>query len=356
MSTADTDYAVPPAAFLEEWLDEEGISQAELARRMGVSPKHVSKLLGGVPLTADVATKLSLVTNIPARVWLGYESAYRADLTRLALIDDLAAARDIVARFPLAELRKQGFVTATLREPGLVALQLLTFFGVGSLNSLNRFVSNASVAFRQGVSKPAKPEAVAGWLRIAELTAKASRTSMPAFDRDALRAVVPELRALSASPPEHFGKLLVQRLAAVGVQLQYVPEIAGCRTYGATRWDNDIPVVTLSLRYVNDGQFWFTLLHELGHLLLHSQDGVFIHGVDSVASSAEIEADGWAGDLLIPPALAPELTQIRSLNDAVSFAAQLGVVPGVVVGRLHHDGLWDFKNGQGLMKRLRVAE
>ncbi len=56
-STA-TDYAVPTGEYVVEWLDENRISQAELARRMGVSAKHVSKLIAGALLSAEVATKL----------------------------------------------------------------------------------------------------------------------------------------------------------------------------------------------------------------------------------------------------------------------------------------------------------
>ena len=38
-------YAVSPGDHIAEWLDDQGINAAELARRLDVTPKHVSELL-----------------------------------------------------------------------------------------------------------------------------------------------------------------------------------------------------------------------------------------------------------------------------------------------------------------------
>ena len=81
--TGQTDYAVPTADYIREWLDDSGMSQAKFARKLGVSPKHVTMLLLGAPLTSDLASRLEPVTGVPARIWLQYEALYRADMTRL---------------------------------------------------------------------------------------------------------------------------------------------------------------------------------------------------------------------------------------------------------------------------------
>jgi HTH-type transcriptional regulator/antitoxin HigA len=77
----DTDYAVAPGETLQELLEERGMSQRELTRRAGLSPKHVNKLLHGlVPLSKDVALRLERVTGTPARLWNRLEANYRSDL------------------------------------------------------------------------------------------------------------------------------------------------------------------------------------------------------------------------------------------------------------------------------------
>ena len=77
------DYAVSPGDHIKEWLDDHGINAAELARRLDVTPKHVSELVSGkAPLSATVALGLERVTGIPARIWNRFEAGYREDLAR----------------------------------------------------------------------------------------------------------------------------------------------------------------------------------------------------------------------------------------------------------------------------------
>ena len=84
------DYAVSPGDHIEEWLDDQDINAAELARRLDVTPKHVSELLSGkAPLSATVALGLERVTGIPARIWNRFEAGYREDLAREVGIESL---------------------------------------------------------------------------------------------------------------------------------------------------------------------------------------------------------------------------------------------------------------------------
>ena len=105
------DYAVSPGNHIEEWLDDQGINAAELARRLDVTPKHVSELLSGkAPLSATVALGLERVTGIPARIWNRFEAGYREDLARLAETDKLAAQYEQAKLLPLGYLRKWKFI------------------------------------------------------------------------------------------------------------------------------------------------------------------------------------------------------------------------------------------------------
>ena len=82
--SAQTDYAVSAGEFIEEWLNENNMTQAELTLRMGLSPRYVSRLIAGVPLTDTFAMGLELVTGVPAQIWLSFEKTYRNDVKRIA--------------------------------------------------------------------------------------------------------------------------------------------------------------------------------------------------------------------------------------------------------------------------------
>lgn len=358
-TTLATDYAVPTGEYVTEWLEENDLSQAELARRMGVSGKHISKLIAGAPLTPDVALKLEFVTGIPARLWLGYEATYRADVVRIGLTTELSAHRSIAEAFPLTHLRKVGVMTSTLRSPGQVIIELFSFFRVGSVEALQFAVQRQAVAFRQGTAHPIDEYALATWLRLGEIEAMATRETLPEFSDVGLRNLIPELRKLSLIPPEDFGTALIGQLSAVGVHLIYVPEVTGARVFGATRWIDGIPVIALTLRGRKDGQFWFTLFHELGHVLLHPDGKTHVRPVDAEAISdntIEAEADTFSSDVLIPPVFIGDLRLLRTKSQVQKFAKDIGVSPGIVVGRLWHDGAWQYTVGHDLCLSLRFKD
>lgn len=58
--------ATPPGATIKEQLLYRGLSQKEFSLRMGMSEKHISRLINGeVQLTPDVAVRLEMVLGIP---------------------------------------------------------------------------------------------------------------------------------------------------------------------------------------------------------------------------------------------------------------------------------------------------
>ena len=66
----------------------------------------------------------------------------------------------------------------------------------------------------------------------------------------------------------------------------------------------------------------------------------------------EQEANRFAGDLLIPGKYAARLRLLKSLDDVRSFAQEIDIAPGIVVGRLHREGFWGYDKGHGLIQKL----
>lgn len=101
-------------------------------------------------------------------------------------------------------------------------------------------------------------------------------------------------------------------------------------------------VIALSLRYARLDHFWFTLMHELAHIVLHADqlDKPILDDFDAVSESLiEQQADRLASDSLIPryewrscPA-----RYTNSADDIVSFAERLGIPSQCVAGRLQRE-------------------
>ena len=108
----------------------------------------------------------------------------------------------------------------------------------------------------------------------------------------------------------------------------------------------------LSLRYKTNDQLWFSLFHEAGHILRHGKKKIFLEFNHGGAQAEEAEADRFAANLLIPPRHHQELFSLGSnKRKVVAFAENIGIAPGIVVGRLQHEGLVPHTHLNGLKAR-----
>jgi HTH-type transcriptional regulator / antitoxin HigA len=169
----DTDYAIPPGETLRELLDEQGLTQRELARRTGLSPKHVNRLLQGlVPLSTDVAQRLERVTGAPARIWNRLEANYQSDLQRLRDRRDLAAAGPWLAEQPVRALIQRGVLPEEPSDKISRVEQMLNFFGVASVDAWDEVYKGLACSFRQSKAYEVQAGSVAAWLRLGEIAAR----------------------------------------------------------------------------------------------------------------------------------------------------------------------------------------
>jgi hypothetical protein len=178
------------------------------------------------------------------------------------------------------------------------------------------------------------------------------------YEATRFREVLDRARDLTREPSGVFTRQLGTACAEAGVAVVFVPELPRLRTSGATRWLTPTKaLIQLSRRYRTDDQLWFTFFHESAHILLHGKRDVFLED-DGESSEKEREADRFAGDRLIPPqalkAFVAGNTRFAKA-DIQRFADAVGVAPGIVVGRLQHDGHLPMSHCNDLKRRLEWA-
>jgi hypothetical protein len=240
---------------------------------------------------------------------------------------------------------------------------LLNFFGVSSPDSWNQVWKAADVAYRQTRRFKTREESVAAWVREAELIAR--QLDLNAFDEAGLRSVLDQLRSLTRERVEDGVETAQQLCARAGVAFVIVPELRNTGISGCTRWLSERAVlIALTLRYKTDDQLWFTFFHEVGHVLLHRGKRSFVVDnaaedlsdriVDPEMQQYEMEANRFAADTLIPPRRLAEFIRQGVLSSAAlhAFADSMGIGPGIVVGRLQHDGVLERHQGNALKQRL----
>jgi len=333
------DYTVHPGQYLEEVLESRGIGKTEFAARCGLSLKTVSQIVHGkASFSPDVALRFQSVIGVSAEIWLGLLSSHQLHESRTEEASRLAGAEEWARKFPLNNLRRLGIVSAG-RDWSRTVHELLSFFNVSSPETWESYYKAQAVAYRKSPTLLASSYSIATWLRIAER--EAGGRAVQRHDRSVLMAALPRIRALAKKLPDEFETPLCEECAAGGVALVFVPELPATRISGAAKWlTTHKAMVALSLRHRTNHHFWFTLFHELGHVLLHGRKDVFIDSDTENRLRLEKEADDFARKQLIPPA---DYTGFVARGDfykpaIMRFANGVSVAPGIVVGMLQHDG------------------
>jgi HTH-type transcriptional regulator/antitoxin HigA len=346
---------VPPGETLAEWLDREDMTQAEFAKRTSLTPKHINQVVkGGVGISPEVALAFERVTSIPARYWTQLDANYQTAKQRVLEAEALRERVDLVDRFPIKELERRNCIEHKTSKIDKLR-ELLRFFAVADADALENVWLQPAL-YRRSTAFEADAGALASWLRLAEVEAAKVRTKP--FDAAASRARIEEMRVLSALPSIEWLEPLTKLCASVGIALVVLKELPKCRVNGATRWlSPDKAMIVLSLRHRRNDIFWFTLFHELCHLLRHSKKETFVDTKGSgIAKDLEDEADAFASRVLIPPQLAGKLRELSTAAEVVVFASAIGVAPGIVVGRMQHEELIPHSQWTSLIVRYRFAD
>lgn len=336
------DWASPPGRTITEIMAAKGISTTALARAIDAPQSLVGELTAGnVHIDRQMAHALERALGPSASFWLAREQQYRSDLARIATSNQAASARELISKLPVADMRRFGWIADVADKEHLLRT-CLSFFGVERIEDWHsRYRDEIAVAaFRTSQTFESNSYAVAAWLRRAY--SESERIKCRRWDAAALKQALPLMRALSRTKdPERFLPQLIAICASVGIALVIVQAPKGCRASGATRFlSPHKALVVLSFRYRSDDHFWFTFFHEIGHLVLHSHDALFIEDESGVTEAEEAEANEFAARILIPKVHEDALRNLRpGVKAIITFARTIGVSPGVVVGQLQHRGL-----------------
>lgn len=352
------DFVSPPGDTLRDILEERHISQADLALRMGRPKKTISEIVNGkAPITHETALQLELVLGVSAEFWNMRETHYREFLAREEQEAELAAYRGWARKFPLKQMVDLGFIPK-VKEPDQQVRYILQFHGVSSPAQWEEVYAKYEVAFRRSTVVQANPYALGAWLRAGQIQAESMR--LDDYDERSFKDCLNAARSLTMESPEAFQSILMSSCAAAGVGIAFVPQLPKSTVSGATRWlSPDHALIQLSLRYKTNDHLWFTFFHEAAHVLLHGKRLIFLEagtfGHGSEKDDLEQEANAWAADLLIPRPAFEELSRWPryTKEKILGLANELGIAPGIIVGRLQHEGLLPYSHLNDLKVKLK---
>lgn len=324
--------ATPPGATIKEQLTDRGMSQKEFAARMEVSEKHISKLINGeVQLTPDMAVRLEMVLGIPAQFWSNLEAIYREKLVKVKNENEMETDMELVKKLPYSEMAKNGWVPETKKACEKV-IYSRKFFEVVNLELIEDSRLNRIACRRTSESEKADL-ALLAWAQKAKIEARLIDTAP--IDIGTLKKKIPTIREMTVKKPDEFCPELIRSLSECGIALVFLPHIGGSFLHGATFYDGNKIVIGLTVRGKDADKFWFSLFHELAHIIYGH-----IAQAEGTTEKDELDANEYARDTLIPNEKFDLLIEKNDFSkDTIKrFAAYAGIDVGIVIGRLQREG------------------
>ena len=225
--------AIPPGMTIKEVLENRHMTQKELASRMDMSEKHISKLINGeVPLTQDVALRLERVFGVDASFWNGLEAGYREKILKVEYENSIDEEINFAKPFGYAKLARLGIVPETKKKAEQVN-NLQKFFEVASLKTVADEMVMPLVYENIKDMDKAKQSAI---YTLVQITKSESRfVEVNPYDCELLKAFIPQIKELSQESLTVAKEPLKDMLAASGVIIVYLPIIdditSTCITY-----------------------------------------------------------------------------------------------------------------------------
>lgn len=350
-----------PGESIKEELEERGWSQRDLASIMGVQPSIVSGIINGTKsVSLDLARNLAAAFGTSTQYWVNMETAYRLHQSPSSH-GDTSARSDLYRVAPVNEMIKRGWIEST-NDVYVLKARVEAFFDrpLNDIEVQDELACAARKGTEYGVALSPSQKA---WLRRAQILTKAVQAE--SFTDSSVEAAIAKLRPLMGQADEirHVPRVL----AECGIRFLIIEHLPQTRIDGVCFWSDRQPVIALSMRYDRLDYFWFTLMHELGHIA--RRDGITIAlapDVDLVGEKAalssikpEIEqlADMFASENTIKQSEMDNfIARVKPLFSKVriqGFALRQGVHPALVIGQLQHKGAIHWSHSREFLVKVR---
>lgn len=356
------DLIIHPGETIADILEERGITQAELAARTNVTPAYISKVISGKnDISPDFARKLEYALDVPKTFWLNRQASYDAELLEWneanTVTKEECAALQILHEV-VAWLAKRKMITQQADDASVI-LELRRVFRMSDISKLGE--QQAVGAFRVAKTAPVEPLVMGAWLRLCQVFGECSTADVERFDPQKTGQLIAELKQLMVKACGDPCAELTEIMARYGIRFSVMPNFRGAPVHGyISRNKEGEYQMALTLRGAGADIFWFSLFHELGHIVNGdvSKTAGLLDTEDSTEAAKEEAANDFAKDALLEPASYASFVKGGSFGaDAIcQYAKSQNVAPYIVIGRLQKETLIPYSWHSKYKTRYKWAE
>jgi HTH-type transcriptional regulator/antitoxin HigA len=317
-------------------------TQSDLAEVMGITVKHLNKILqDNQPITLDMARILGEVFNTTAQYWVNIDTGYRLwsfqEKSQTEIEAEIKAS--IYERMPIKDMLAKGWLQP-FSSANELQKQVLEFWGWEKLDfsvidkDYLPFMTRKSEAYNSFNASYAVT-----WYQKALNESKKFPHSN--YKEQKLTRLFDALHSYTVI--EDGINQFINDLADIGVIFFVLPHLQKTYLDGAAFYSEKNPVIVYTGRYNRIDNFWFTVAHEIAHILNHiNKKTPFI--LDNLnnyhVNSKEAEANKLAAEKLKHPEilkyLDPYLGYLTK-SKVEDCAGVYEVHPAIIIGKLAFD-------------------
>lgn len=299
--------AVHPSEVIKDELKARGMTQKELAHRMGMQQSNLSRLIKGENITPAVARKLEEAFDIPADFWVSLQSQYDRDVKSIAVRDEkeraaINAERMLANMLNLPELYKRLKINPALfvQEKLSILQDALGFYPL----EIGQYAITQQSCFKKNDKYSVDEKNQTTWLTLAYIESRKHKLDKP-FSLGKAKSAAQQI-----SKRAHEGGLkeaeIVSILNSCSISYSVVEKLEKTPIDAVSMNIDGMPAIVTTHRIDDMSRLIFDILHELGHIELHmfsGTDSIFINGGTEYSGDSQMEkqANRFAQDILIDP-------------------------------------------------------
>lgn len=331
--------AFHPGYYIKEIIDESKLTQEDFAKRLDTTPKNLSLLVRGEQnLSIDMAVKLSRMLGTSTEYWLNLQKKYDELIAEFKSEEESEKEREIYKILDYSYFYQYFGLPDLPRKINEQITEVRKFLNVSTLSVFSR--RDMAVSFRSA-GEMSQANIVKANVMVQIAVNECLTEEAPKYNKKAFIKAIDYALSLTKEH-DNFYPLIKQAFQDAGVFLVILPNLPGSKINGAAKKIGNNIMLMVNDRRMYSDTFWFTLLHEVGHILNEDYGISF----EEESGNKEKNADQYAEDALLDPEKYTFFIQQNdfSCDSIITFANSINRDPGIVLGRLQNDGHVHYNN------------
>ncbi len=325
---------IHPGETILEMIQDRNISQKELAIRTGFTEKHVSTVINGQKnISAEFAMRLEYALGVPASFWRNLQTNYDLEVVAFNEKHNISDEEKQIAKEVKQTVETLTNLEIKVNNGADSVYKIRQLLGVSNLTSL---VPLNTAQYRAQFAENTSENVMYAWQYLCEK--KAEKQTDKQLDVEKLVNSLESIKNIMHQDATKHISLIRKALNDCGILFIVEKDVKKAPIKGLTvKTKKDQVMIALTIRGKFVDIFWFTLFHEIGHIIY----GDYLKNQKDWEKDNIIEkkADEFAANTLIDKKSYEEfiIKKDFSMESIMYFAKLNNVLPAIVIGRLMND-------------------